>query len=627
MISFESSPLLTTENTRGASMGGHLLRWLNALRRLTWRENVRLALCLAPVLVLFVAVYGGAIVRMLLLSVEAPNWSIRQYLALASDAHLWDVLGYTFGLAAGVTGITLVLSYPIALVMRRSSPRMQRLITVLLILPLWTSTLVRSYAWMVLLGRRGVLNETLMSMGLIDQPLFLLYNRTAVYIGLVHVMLPYMVFPIYSAMKQIDMRLVLAARSLGASRPIAMLCIFLPLTLPGVAVGSVLVFVTTLAFWVTPTLLGGLNDTTYVMVIESQVNVVSNWPFASAMSAVLLSLTLLILFLYQRLLGFGVIGAEASAQQQRGMRLVRICARILARGGAIAAALRRKKIWRSRARFGREGEAHRAPRNLVARTTTVLVLIYLLGPIAILFPLSFSAAPFMQFPPQAYSLRWYERYFTGSDWTDPTLVSFKVALITMVLATVFGTMAALVLVKARFRFRGALLAFLLSPLIVPPIVIAVSLYFQFAPLRLVGTVTGLVLAHLVLSVPFVIMVVMGAMQNFDYSLERAARSLGAGPIRTFRRIILPVIWPGILTATFFAFLASFDEVIVAVFLSGTTAATLPKRLLDATRHEFRPTIAAVSVLLILISVAIVVLADLAQQRLRKNKSQAGPPTD
>jgi ABC-type spermidine/putrescine transport system permease subunit II len=223
----------------------------------------------------------------------------------------------------------------------------------------------------------------------------------------------------------------------------------------------------------------------------------------------------------------------------------------------------------------------------------------------------------MEFPPPGYSLQWFRHYFGSSDWINPTLVSLEVATVTMVFATVIGTLAALALVKKRVRFHGALVAFLLSPIIVPSIIIAVAFYFQFASFGLVGTRIGLILAHLVLSTPFVVIVVMGTLQNVDPSHERAARSLGAGPFRAFWRVVLPLIWPGIFTAAFFAFLASFDEVIVAVFLSGTSAATLPKRLLDATQHEFRPTIAAVSVFLIMLSILVVLGADILQAASRR----------
>ena len=586
-------------------------------------DRSRAFLALAPAVLFFAVVYGGSLVRLAFLSVDAPVWSLRHFDELALDTNLWRTLGSTLRLSLVVTLICCVLGYPVALVMLRSSPRVQRLLTLLLILPLWTSTLVRSYAWMVLLGRRGVVNETLISLGVISSPLSLLYNEIAVYIGMVHVLLPYMIFPLFAVMKQIDLRLINVARSLGAGKTTAMLSVFLPLSLPGLAAGCVLVFVMALGFWVTPALLGGTKESTYVMLIETQVSMLANWPLASAMSLTLLAVTLLILLLAQKLLGFSLTQGGSEARAHALVRLVYFTLQAVLRVQRPLAALAAKVFGARTARVPDDdaGPAGAWAENLVSKTATVLVMVFLFAPILILFPLSFSAAQFMQFPPQAYSLQWYVRYFTGADWTAPTLVSFQVAIPTMLIATIVGTAAGLAMVTSQFRFKNVLGTLLLSPLIVPTIIIGVALYFQFAPLKLVGTIQGMVIAHLVLAIPFVIVVIMSTLQNFDFGLTRAARSLGAGPFTTFRRVTLPLIWPGILAAMFFAFLASFDEVVMAIFLSGTNAATLPKRLLDATRFEFRPTVAAVSVLLIVLSFVIVLLADFAQSRLGRHKTK------
>lgn len=587
-----------------------------AERRFSWMGRVRLAVALGPIMALFGLVYVGSLLRMLLLSLGAPDFTLRHYMDLAANVHLLGVLLYTLGLAAFITGLCLLLGYPVALVMLHSSARVRRMLAVVVVIPMWISTLVRSYAWMVLLGRRGVVNEAFWSLGLTAKPLPLLYNRFAVCVGLVYVLLPFMVFPIYSVMRQVDPRLVDAARSLGATRLATQLHVFVPLTLPGMVVGCVLVFVMALAYWVTPTLLGGLDDTTFVMLIEQQINVIGNWAFAAAMSVAILAIALFTIFVFQRVLGFGAVApGTGPASSRRSLRLVRCFAGML---GWTHALSRQLRPWKGTLALRASGPGavrsyDPAPRIPVARAITALVVIYLLGPIAVLFPLSFSASPYMQFPPTGFSLQWYERYFGDRIWVEATLVSLRVAVATSVLGLLIGTLAALGLSRARFRFRGALVAVILSPLVVPNIVIAVALYFQLAPMGLVGSELGLVLSHLVLTTPFVVLVVMGALQSFDQSLEHAARSLGARPAAAFRWVVLPLILPAMVTAAFFAFIVSFDEVIVAVFLSGTTAATLPKQLLNATRFEFRPTIAAVSVVLIVGTVAIVLLVDLVQR--------------
>ncbi|MFI4994947.1 MAG: ABC transporter permease subunit [Hyphomicrobiales bacterium] len=593
---------------------------------------------LAPTLLFLAVVLATSLFDLARVSLEYPAPTIRQYLRILGDASLMRVLGNTLSLATMVTLMSFILGYPVALTMIRASPRRQRLIALILILPLWTSVLVRSYGWMVVLGRQGVINQLLVNLGLIAEPLDLLYSRTAVYIGMVHVMLPFMTLPIFSVMKQVDMRLVRAARSLGANRLIALLMIFFPLTLPGVAVGSILVFISSLAFWVTPTLLGGLKEATYVMVIEREVNVSSDWPYAAAMSIILLAITLVILTVYQRALGFGLTGSGTAAGNARGRWLLHAVAMLVARLAPLAVLIQRIKERRGRPqqRAGKLADAaaafhahwHRL-RFSWSGIVTGAVMVYLLAPLLILIPLSFTSAPFMQFPPPGYSLQWFARYFSESNWIYPTITSFEVAILTMLVATILGTMAAVGLQRAALPLKSVVLSILLSPLIVPPIILAVALYFEFAPFHLIDTRTGLVIAHSLLATPFVILVVLGNLQTADETLEQAARSLGARPFRAFFRITFPLIRAGVITAVFFAFLTSFDEVIMAVFLSGSKAATLPRRLLDAVRFEFKPTIAAVSTLLILLSCLAVFAVELAKLRGRGGgrPTTASPPAD
>ena len=242
------------------------------------------------------------------------------------------------------------------------------------------------------------------------------------------------------------------------------------------------------------------------------------------------------------------------------------------------------------------------------------VLVFLIVPILIIIPMSFGSALSLEFPPRSLSLQWYVKYFTTPAWLRATGTSFQVALGTMILATALGTLAAFGLVRRRFVGRDLLLALILSPLIIPGIVIAVAIYLVFARVHLVGSPLGLVLAHTVLALPLVVVNVAATLQGFDESVERAAMSLGAGPIRTFRYVTFPLIRPGIVAGALFAFMASFDEVIVAIFLSGRTATTLPKRMWDSVLLETDPTIAAISTMLIILAMLVLVLPTLGRGR-------------
>ncbi|MDP9472636.1 MAG: ABC transporter permease [Chloroflexota bacterium] len=245
---------------------------------------------------------------------------------------------------------------------------------------------------------------------------------------------------------------------------------------------------------------------------------------------------------------------------------------------------------------------------------TGLILFYLVFPIFVVIPVSFSSAKYLQFPPPGFSLQWYEKYLTRSDWTGATWLSVQVAAGTALLATLLGTLAALALVRGRFWGRDLINAFVVSPMIIPSIIVAIGIYFFYARIQLIGSPFALVLAHTALAVPFVVVNVSATLVGFDERLEYAAMNLGANRRQTFLKVTLPLIRPGVLTGALFAFVTSFDELIVALFISGTGAVTLPRKMWDGIRQEIDPTIAAVSTIFIVLSVLVLVSAELLRQR-------------
>jgi putative spermidine/putrescine transport system permease protein len=243
-----------------------------------------------------------------------------------------------------------------------------------------------------------------------------------------------------------------------------------------------------------------------------------------------------------------------------------------------------------------------------------LVLFYLILPILVVIPLSFSSASYLSFPPPGFSLHWYRNFFTRADWISSAWLSIWVGLAVTVLATALGTPASVALVRGRFAGKGLVNAFILSPLIVPGIIVAIGIYFFYARLGVVGNPIALVLAHTCLAVPFVVINVSATLYGFDERLEYAAMSLGASPWGAFRQVTLPLIRPGVLAGALFAFITSFDELIVALFVSGTTAVTLPRRMWEGIRFEIDPTIAAVSTILVAFSGALLLTAELLRRR-------------
>ena len=244
----------------------------------------------------------------------------------------------------------------------------------------------------------------------------------------------------------------------------------------------------------------------------------------------------------------------------------------------------------------------------------IAVLVFLALPILIVAALSFSSASYLTFPPPAFGIRWYRAYLGSGEWLASTWLSLAVAACVVVLSATLGTIAALGLTRLPPAMRAVLGALILSPLIVPGIVIAIGIYYVFARYRLVGTPAGLVLAHTCLAVPFVVTSVSASLAGLDRRLEQAALSLGATPWGTFRQVTLPLIRPGVLVGALFAFITSFDELIVALFLSGSGAITLPRRMWDDLRFAIDPTIAAVSTLTIVLAAALLGGAHILRQR-------------
>lgn len=237
------------------------------------------------------------------------------------------------------------------------------------------------------------------------------------------------------------------------------------------------------------------------------------------------------------------------------------------------------------------------------KTLTAVVLLFLIAPIVVVFPLAFSSGRYLEFPPPGFSTQWFQNLFTDARWTSAIQTSITVSIGSTLLATASGTAAAIAIARGNKRVSNALGTAFLLPLIVPTIVLAIGLYYVFAQLRLVGSVTGLILAHALLGLPFVVVNVGVRLRGFDIRLEQAAQGLGANPLEAFRTVTLPLILPGVLAGAFFAFLASWDEIVVALFVAGTSATTLPVQMFRGIRFEVDPTTAAVAALLIMVVLA------------------------
>lgn len=243
-----------------------------------------------------------------------------------------------------------------------------------------------------------------------------------------------------------------------------------------------------------------------------------------------------------------------------------------------------------------------------------LVVVFLIVPTVVLVPMSFSAGETLAFPPKGFSLRWYENLYLSPTWSSAAITSFKVALGTTVVATVLGTVTAFGLVRGRFPGRNLANALVLSPIIVPVVIVAIAMFAVFVSWRIAGSLLALILAHTALALPFVVVNVSASLRTMDRDLESASLNLGAGPLTTFRYITLPAILPGVLAGALFAFITSWDEVVIAIFLTSPLVNTLPVEMFNQVRTEVDPTIAALATLLTLLTTVLFLVAILLQGR-------------
>ncbi len=255
--------------------------------------------------------------------------------------------------------------------------------------------------------------------------------------------------------------------------------------------------------------------------------------------------------------------------------------------------------------------------HYAVRTFVGVVLLFLMAPILAIMPLSFNSETFFSYPMPGFSTKWYvgeQGFFTNSRWTDALKLSVIVAFATTILATCLGTLAALGLSRSNVPGRAAIMAVLISPMIVPVIISAIGLFFFYAFIGLNGTVIGIILAHTALATPFVVITVTATLMSFDRTLMRAGASCGAPPYTVFSKVVMPLILPGVISGALFAFVTSFDEVIVILFIGGPEQRTLPRQMFSGIRELISPTITAAATVLILFSTALLVTVELLRRR-------------
>lgn len=536
---------------------------------------------------------------------DSNAFSLENYFELFSGPTLGVMLN-TLKTAAWTTFFTVLLSYPVAYYLATTARGTKNLIMIIVLLPFWTSVLVRAFAWMLLFGRNGVINSTLAQLGLLDVPIEMLFSFFSVIVGMVHALMPLAVLTILSTMQNIDKNLESAAATLGSESGNTFWRIFFPISFPGVASAALVTFIVSIGIFVQPSLLGSPKETMIAQLIIDQIDVMVDWGMAGAISVMVLLLAVIFIVIFDKLLGIASISGAQQSTGASGSAMRAVTAWL----GTATVAVQRVvgRILPSRRR------ADGTRKKPLLTLTTVLVVVFLAAPSFFLIPVSFTDGNFLEWPPRGFSTRWYEVYFSSPIWRDATIRSVIVAFLTATVSLAIGVPAAFALTRAKFKGKGLALPYILLPLVAPHIIVALSLFYFFSKIGLVGTELGLVIGHTIFSVPYVVLTMLATLQNYDQRLDHAAWTLGAKPLTAFRTITLPLIKVGFVTSFLFAFVRSFDELTVALFISSGLTTTLPKKMWSEAYFNVGPTLAAVSTILIVMVIIVILATELLNRK-------------
>lgn len=513
---------------------------------------------------------------------------------------LWNTI--SVGLSCSV--LCVVLGYPVAYWLASLDERLRRRALFLVMAPFWTSVLIRSFAWLVLLGRHGPV-ATFLAMFALPGGDALLFNRVVVVAAMVHVLLPLAILSMLPAHLSIGRHLPRAARTLGAGGVDLFWRVYLPLSLRGSMAAGLLVFLMALGFFITPMLLGGLHDVLLGELIILQIDHLQNWHFGGALALVIVVIGAV------AILGANLVfdlSGSRTAMPPRPLFLV-FCDRAAWLGSAIS----------RRLPFLTQVERWSAQIFAIYSWT---VIVSLAVPLLAIIPMAFTKSAFLNFPPKLGTLHWFSVYFHDPQWISATMASFRIGFGAAVLSVLLAGLAAFGVVRAGSRVAGVIVMLFMIPLAVPPIVIALALFGMFARLSMLATDGAIILGHTVICIPVVFTILLGGFRSFDWQLNRAATTLGAGRVSVFCRVMFPLLRPVVISALVAGFLTSFDELTVALFLGGGLKTTLPKQMWDAILLEASPLLAAVSVTMMVIVIVLFFVMEFAQKGRTEGASKA-----
>jgi putative spermidine/putrescine transport system permease protein len=506
-----------------------------------------------------------------------PDWI--NYREIAGDSFLRRVIANTVLLGAGVTAASAILAYPMALWLTRLPARWRPWGFALILVPLLTNVVVRSLGIILLLSPTGVVSGLVQTLGF-PRP-NMLFGWFAVGLALVQVFLPYMVLALYDVLEAQEKRLTEAAQGLGAGPATTFLKVVLPLSLPGLRAGLVVVFLLSSTAYVSATLVGGRQVWVSAMVVFREGLDNLNFPLASAMATVMLALSILVTLLIGR--GIALAMPWAHGRPRRAPRLPAAAARMLF---AAAEAVR----------------------------PVLSPLLFGLGGLLLIFPLLLVVVASVNDTPQAtvaafhgFTWRWYALIFDNPRYLGDAWISLQLAVATVLAGLLIALPAAFVLVRGAFPAKEALGAAFLLPLALPGIAVGLGMLRLLQWFTAVPAFLGILAVHVVLVAPFMLVFLRASVAGLDRTLEEAAQGLGATRWQVLRRVILPQLAPGIAVACILGFLISFGEVTVTAFLTTARLQTLPVRIYAEATFSLENTVNAISTLTILLTIALLLL--------------------
>lgn len=478
------------------------------------------------------------------------------------DPLYFEVLLHSLNMALIATLACLVLGYPFAWFLAKLPHKVRPLLLFLLIVPFWTNSLIRIYGLKIFLSTKGYLNEFLLWLGVIDTPIRIMFTPSAVIIGLVYILLPFMVMPLYSSIEKLDKPLLEAARDLGASKLQTFIRIIIPLTMPGIIAGCLLVMLPAMGLFYVSDLMGGAKNLLIGNVIKVQFLNIRDWPFGAATSITLTIVMGLMLLVYWR----------ASRLLNKKVEL-RMIGRLL-RGGFMTA-----------------------------------IYAYLYIPIIILIVNSFNSSRF-GINWQGFTTKWYSLLMNNDSLLQAAQHSLTMAVFSATFATLIGSLTAVALYRYRFRGKPFVSGMLFVVMMSPDIVMAISLLVLFMLLGIQLGFWSLLFSHITFCLPFVVVTVYSRLKGFDVRMLEAAKDLGASEFTILRKIILPLAMPAVAAGWVLSFTLSMDDVVVSSFVTGPSYEILPLKIYSMVKVGVSPEVNALATILLVLSLVMVIASQL-----------------